>query len=288
MKYLYYFMQVYMYELEKFLTSKNEELKSVSFQSDEANTDRPLKEYVKSVIESEFTTIPSDISISSLINDDGTKFDISNLSDYRIEKVLLPEDVTDEIKAILSSRKKAVYTNPDLCLKITDGLDIVYETVELKSTKQNSIPGSSIQQILPDEWVIFIKHTSNSIKVVTGQYIHAINSKMQFPDRSPRPQVSIEELKEWNHQNRIIENDCISYKADDSDVVKFDLIMDWQDVLSKRWIEVLFEHTSVKTNEPWFNNNLRKFIIRFLDKYDKLNDSEKQSLKTQIQSLIQE
>lgn len=173
-------------------------------------------------------------------------------------------------------------------MKITDGLDIVYETVELKSTKQNSIPGSSIQQILPDEWVIFIKHTSNSIKVVTGQYIHAINSKMQFPDRSPRPQVSIEELKEWNHQNRIIQNDCISYIADDSDVVKYDLIMDWQDVLSKRWIEVLFEHTSVKTNEPWFNNNLRKFIIRFLDKYDKLNDSEKQSLKTQIQSLIQE
>jgi hypothetical protein len=39
------FMQVYMYELEIFLYTKKDELKEVSFQSDEANTDRPLKEF---------------------------------------------------------------------------------------------------------------------------------------------------------------------------------------------------------------------------------------------------
>lgn len=44
------FMQVYMYELEKYLELHKEELKQVSFQSDEANTDRPLKEYLKSLI----------------------------------------------------------------------------------------------------------------------------------------------------------------------------------------------------------------------------------------------
>ena len=35
------FMQVYMYELEQFLSTKKEELKTVSFQSDEANTEDP-------------------------------------------------------------------------------------------------------------------------------------------------------------------------------------------------------------------------------------------------------
>ena len=277
-----------MYELEKFLTNKSNELESVSFQSDEANTDRPLKEYIKKVIENEFNKIPSNISITHLLSTTDIKFDVTELSNYKIEKVLLPEDVTEEIKSILSMRKKSVYTNPDLCLKITDGTDVVYETIELKSTKDDSIPGSSIQQILPDEWVIFIKHTANSIEVVTGQYIHAINSKMQFPDRSPRPQVSIKELKNWNLQNRILENNSISYKTDESDDVKYDLIMDWQDVLSKRWIKVLFEHTSIKKNEPWFNNNLRKFIIHFLDKYDNLDDLEKEKLKNQIKSLIQQ
>lgn len=53
------FMQVYMYELEKYLELHKEELKQVSFQSDEANTDRPLKEYLKSLIESSFTQIPA-------------------------------------------------------------------------------------------------------------------------------------------------------------------------------------------------------------------------------------
>mgnify|MGYP003330257066 CR=1 FL=1 len=42
----------------------------------------------------------------------------------------------------------------------------VYEKIELKSTKDNAIPGSSVQQINPDEWVIFVKHTRFSI--ITG------------------------------------------------------------------------------------------------------------------------
>lgn len=41
------FMYIYMYNLEKFLLSKKETLDTISYQSDEANTDRPLKEYLK-------------------------------------------------------------------------------------------------------------------------------------------------------------------------------------------------------------------------------------------------
>lgn len=91
-----------------------------------------------------------------------------------------------------------------------------FETIELKSTKQDSIPGSSIQQILPDEWVIFIKHTAKDVDVVTGKYRHSINSKMQFPDRSPRPQVSFKKLKNWNDNFRNFEKNVLTYSLDEN------------------------------------------------------------------------
>jgi hypothetical protein len=62
----------------------------------------------------------------------------------------------------------------------------------------------------------------------------------------------------------------------------------WQGVLSNRWIDMLFNSTSVRNNEPWFNNNMRKFIISFLEKYESLNDSEKENLKNRIKSLIKD
>ena len=182
-------MQIYMYELEQFLNTKKDELKKVSFQSDEANTDRPLKEFLRTIIESEFKRIPINTQIKDVIFNDVVGSDIDELKKIQVLRVLLPEQINDEIKLIISASKNAVYTNPDMCLEILMDGQKYYETIELKSTKQDSIPGSSIQQVLPDEWVIFIKHSFAKIEIVTGQYIHAINSKMQFPDRSPRPQV---------------------------------------------------------------------------------------------------
>jgi hypothetical protein len=45
------FMYLYMYELELWLNEHSDEVLDISFQSDEANTDRPLKEYLKDIIE---------------------------------------------------------------------------------------------------------------------------------------------------------------------------------------------------------------------------------------------
>ena len=47
-KYLEPFMHIYMCELEMYLKSHADELLKISFQLDEANTDRPLKEYLYS------------------------------------------------------------------------------------------------------------------------------------------------------------------------------------------------------------------------------------------------
>lgn len=282
------FIQIYMYELEQFLNTKKDELKKVSFQSDEANTDRPLKEFLRTIIESEFKRIPINTQIKDVIFNDVVGSDIDELKKIQVLRVLLPEQINDEIKLIISASKNAVYTNPDMCLEILMDGQKYYETIELKSTKQDSIPGSSIQQVLPDEWVIFIKHSSAKIEIVTGQYIHAINSKMQFPDRSPRPQVSFKEMQLWNQTNRIVSYSKLMYKKDTEESVKYDLINDWQSVLSDRWVDMLFNATSIRNNEPWFNNNMRKFIIKFLDRYEKLSYTEKKELIKRIKSLIKD
>ena len=278
-------MHFYMLELEVFLNSQKKNLLTVSFQSDEANTDRPLKEYLKSAIENELNMLPSNPIVSKLFIDDQTH-SIEEYRDYKISRVILPDEIDEILKQKIKESKSASYTNPDICLEIKGNSSTFYQTVELKSTKNDSITGSSIQQIIPDEWVIFVRHTLKDIEVVTGQYINSINSKMQFPDRSPRPQVSFKELLSWNSMHRTIENSKLIYTLDDSLTNKLALLDDWQGVLSKRWIDILLNSEKVKKSEPWFNNNIRKFILNFLEIYDAYSEKEKALIKSKIQSMI--
>ncbi|MBS5889366.1 MAG: hypothetical protein KIB47_05950 [Clostridium sp.] len=286
MQNIHSFMCIYMYKLEEDLTKHKDDLIEVSFQSDEANTDRPLKEYLKKHIEESFPSIPEDTDITSLCFEGTTFTDMQAIKHIQVNRVLLPEDISDELKETIKASKSSVYTNPDLYLELILDDELSYESIELKSTKNDSIPGSSIQQIVPEEWVIFIKHSGKNISISTGQYIHTINSKMQFPDRSPRPQVSFKAISTWNKENRILDSNALCYTKDDDDKNKRELISDWQDVLSQRWIDILFNATSTKVNEPWFNNNIRKFILSFLTKYEALTDDEKKEFKERVESLI--
>lgn len=111
------FMIIYMYELEKFLLTKIGELQEVSFQSDEANTDRPLKELIKKIIENEFYCIPDNSNIKNLVIEN-TEIDLLTIKDININRVLLPEEITYEIKEKIKN-KKAIYTNPDICLELS-------------------------------------------------------------------------------------------------------------------------------------------------------------------------
>lgn len=280
------FMCVYMYELEKDLAKHKDDLIKVSFQLDEANTDRPLKEYLKKHIEESFSSIPENVDITSLCFEGTTYTDIQAIKKIQVNRVLLPEDISDKLKETIKTSKSSVYTNPDLYLELKLGNNFFYESIELKSTKNDSIPGSSIQQIAPEGWVIFVKHSEKSICISTGQYIHAINSKMQFPDRSPRPQVSFKAMSTWNKDKRIVCSNVLCYEKDDDDNNKRALISDWQDVLSQQWIDVLFNSTSIKSNEPWFNNTMRKFILSFLTRYENLSNAEKIDFKERVKSLI--
>ena len=286
------FMHIYMYELETWLNQHFEEVLDISFQSDEANTDRPLKEYLKHVIETQCNCIMgfSNVEKLAICNDEkeAVTFPIlETIKAITIEKVLLPEDITPEIKELLRHKNNAVFTNPDICLVVNiDGKE-EFETIELKSTKSDAIPGSSVQQITPDQWVVFVKHNISNAKITTGKYLHAINSKIQFPDRSPRPQVSFSELESWNENCRFVFEDTVAYNSRGEDSLKYELLTDWQGVLAKRWADIVFDDNPPR-REPWFNNNLRKFILEFLNDYDKMSPLQQKDYKHFLESIIKE
>lgn len=267
---LVFYMNAFMYELEILLNKNLEYFDDVRFQFDEANTDQHIKIKIKEFILNNFKTINTVTEIKSAISDV-----FISKEDYKITNIKVPVELTDEDKNYIKETRNAVYTNPDLLFFITDGSIEYRIPIEVKSTKTDKIPGSSIQQIDINDWVIFLKHDDKHIlEFVTGKYIDSISGTMQFPDRSPRPQVSYNILKNWNNEYRHYENGILSFKTDESKNDKIQLIDDWQLLLSKRWIDVLKQNKKIY-GEPWFNNNIRKFSILLLDYYNSLSDIEK-------------
>ena len=196
------FLAVYFYLLENELNNSNNELSKVKFQSEEANTDEYLKKYFQKYI-LEHNDISKTKLKSILIKNDtkSNTIDIGKLISYKIKNVFLPEELSKEQKEEITRSKKSVYTNPDLFLEISNGKNTYFESLELKSTKSNNIRGSSVQQILPFEWVIFVKRNKDSVSISTGYYINSITEKLPFPDRCPRPQIGFKTLTNWNKAN---------------------------------------------------------------------------------------
>ncbi len=275
-----------MYQLEQYLSNHNTLLKEVIFQVDEANTDRYLKERIKEIIEMTKNELLQDIDINKfeevnlgIVDSKEIQEIISNVT---IEQVLLPENITPDIKRYIYPKATGPITLPDICLELTAYGQIHYEAIELKSTKTDTIPGSSIQQISPDEWVIFVKHTKVSVEIATGKYINTINAKMQFPDRSPRPQVSFKELYNWNKKYRKFEDKQFIVKEDNAQLEKYNLLEDWQTVLCNRWIDMLFNSTNTRANKPWFNQALQKFSYQLIEKYTSLSPAEQKEFMKKL------
>jgi len=280
-----------MFELERELKEKSKKIKTISFHSDEANTDRYLKEYLKDLIENHFNRLPLDCLEKNLIikrDENEAKISCKVFENIYVKHVYLQEELTEKIKDHINKTKPAVYTNPDLLLELTDGISVAYFSIELKSTKNDSIPGSSIQQINPNEWVIFVKHTKNEVEVVTGKYINSINKKLRFPDRSPRPQVSFKEMKNWNIENRFESPNKLIYiiNSNDSETKQL-LLEDWLNHLANQWLGIVF-NKKAKKKEPWFNNCLRMFTLKLLSRYEGLTASEKKNFQEHIKAQIKD
>lgn len=265
------FMNAFMYELEELLNQNLNYFDDVKFQFDEANTDQQIKIKIKEFILNNFKSIKSVTEIRE--NNKGT---FISRDDYIISNIKVPGELNDDDRKFIRNSRNAVYTNPDLLFFVSDGDKEYRISVEVKSTKNDKIPGSSIQQIDVNDWVIFLKHNDKHIiEFVTGKYIDSISGTMQFPDRSPRPQVSYNILKKWNKENRNFENGILSFSYDEDKNDKLQLIDDWQMLLSKRWLEVL-KRKKKSFNEPWFNNNIRKFSLLLLEYYETLDNEKKE------------
>lgn len=284
------FMFAYMQELESVLIENKELVRDVKFHDSEANVDSEFKIFLKKIILSEKTKLDLINKNKKIVFDlsgEVISFEYNSFLFYEIRNVFLPSDITKSHINYLKIKDR-VFTLPDLLLEIWDGTKIHYRTLELKSTRTNAIPGSSIQQIKPYEWVVFAKTSRNiksSVDITIGLYINSITSTLQFPDRSPRPTVGFNQLSNWNVANRKITSKEISYSFDAiEEKIKFDLLTDWQLFLAKRWVENVFEMEEKK--EPWFNNNLRKFVFLFLQRYEQLSEEEKNTFKEELENLI--
>ncbi len=269
------FLTVYFFELEAILNADQASLSQLKFQSEESNTDEYVKLFLKekllinnSILHTKIKSVFSDL----LSQDKPIK--IASFNGFKITSIYLPKELPNELKTKLSKSKRSVYTNPDLLLKIEGYNKVFYESIEIKSTKNNSIRGSSIQQINPNEWVIFIKRNATKIQVVTGQYLNSITEKLPFPDRSPRPIIAFNTLMKWNKANRYTEEQILVLKSDPAVVSqKLKLLTDWQDFLAEEWMDIILAKKKGKT-ERWFNNALRKFAIRLLSHSSKLTEKE--------------
>lgn len=280
------FLTVYFHKIETLLNENPSGLEHVKFQSEEANTD----EYVKKFFQ-EYLNTHNNISDTTLkqlvvkVDNESHSIDIEQLKQYQIVEVLLPENLDEQQKKEIAKGKNSVYTNPDLYLKITDGSEVFFESIELKSTKSNKIPGSSVQQVSPFEWVIFIKR-AKEIKVTTGFYINSITEKLLFPDRSPRPQIGFKTLVDWNKKHRKIHDTILEISnVTETTNAKIELLDDWQDFLANEWLEIILK-TERKKTEKWFNNAIRKFAIKLLEHYDKIDEAERTKMMDNLKKLI--
>ncbi len=281
------FLIIYFYKIETSLNKNSSGLERVKFQSEEANTDEYLKVFFKEFLLKHNKIEEFDI-LRLVVNTNSQACSISSdeLNDFFIRNVFLPDELSIEQKRDIAKSKDSIYTNPDLFLEISNGTSLFYQSLELKSTKTNNIPGSSIQQVSPFEWVIFVKRNKGSVKVTTGFYLHSITDKLPFPDRSPRPVISFNTLFDWNQKHRLLNNNTLLINNNTvEDKVKLNLLKDWQDVLTEQWMEIILLDKSHK-KEKWFNNSLRLFTIKLLKKYETLSEDKKMQLFQKLKSQL--
>ena len=145
----------------------------------------------------------------------------------------------------------------------------------MKSTKQDKIPGSSAQQANPYEWTLFVKHSANSIDLISGLYANTVTGKLPFPDRSPRPQVSFSQLKDWNDTYRKYDANGFRLTINTKDLDKKALVIfDWESSLVKDWMEYI---KSDKKPNKWFDHTQRMFVKDLISYYESLSEIEKKA-----------
>lgn len=282
------FLHVYFFHIEDLLNTEDNNLKNIKFQSEEANTDEDLKIFFKNFLLSN-NKLPKFYFDEVVIVSSGQSsvFQLSALEDFKINEVFLPSELSQEQKNNIAQRKRGVYTNPDLYLEITSESITDHICVELKSTKNDMIPGSSVQQVSPYEWVVFVQRKESKIDIVTGLYINTITERLPFPDRSPRPQIGFKNLKNWNNTYRVIEDNRLVFNYNsDLQEIKNKVLTNWKQVLVDEWLETI-KSSKTRTTEKWFNYTIRLYTLQLMEYFEEIGGDKTHELKTQLRDLIE-
>lgn len=120
--------------------------------------------------------------------------------------------------------------------------------------------------------------------------MNSITEKIQFPDRSPRPQVSFKTLKNWNKKNFISKNNSLIFKITQSEWDnKNQLIRNWKITLVEQWLKVVLDkNLTLTSRSPWFNETLIMYTDKLLAHYEQLSKIDKEKLRDKLKSLLKD
>ena len=245
-----------------FLKQNIDRFKNVKTKEGELNIDVHLKKEIVSIVNNNLE------EINKLINDPN----ISITKIYTNESYFKLKKIDPDLSKIC-----------DLVLSFKENGKNRIKDIEVKKTNKNVIPGSSVNQIDEYKAVVFIK-TAKIIEVEVGYYGQAINGKVRFPDRSPRPEVSFKELKESNQRNEGMESNEIIEDESEKEAKYYIFNNKTEKYLSKEWIKRLFAFKMT----TWFDKAVSLYSISLLSKYDKMTKEEKKIFIKKLKDNVDE
>lgn len=156
---------------------------------------------------------------------------------------------------------------PDINIKFYDNFEEICQyKIELKSSKNKNIPGSTINKLDINIPVIFCYRNNDTIICKYSQYYHMIgdNDFEKFQDRTPRPIINFSKMFDDNYDLEYIyknKNCWIKHYADCSiNRLNNGINTSWQDELIKLIKDRIIEEYIVNTT-----------IQEFQDKKNTLN-----------------
>lgn len=244
-------------KISESLSAKLEDFKNLTIMEDELNIDKYIKQEVIKIIMADLLEINTSLSSSNIT-----------------------------IKALLTKEQyfcdTNVRNNESDISKFCD-LVLVYQEagvnkdaeIEIKKTKSNFIPGSSIKQIKPEKAILFFKYHNSEVELEVGYYFQTVCERIPFPDRSPRPTISYNYLKETNEA---IRKNVLSLKIvkDRNKTIFQD---NWMDQLVLNWMD---DVTATKLKRNWFFIIIRKFCLKAINYYEKLSEEDKKAFKENL------
>jgi len=246
-------------KISESLSRRLDEFKNLKLMEDELNIDKYIKKQTIKILKNDF----DELNIF--------------LNDYNIKlKKLLTKDQYFN-KRNKRYEEENISKFCDLVLVYKENGFNKEDELEIKKTNKNIIPGSSIKQIKADKALLFFKYTKGNVELQVGYYFQSVEERIPFPDRSPRPNVSFNSLKETNKELMDSETSLEDVKSRTEDIFKDN----WMEQLVSNWMD---DVKSKFIKKSWFFITIRMFALRFINYYENLSEIERKKLKEELRN----